>query len=212
MVDVNIRSHFKLDAFRRQYIHAAVNHILVQLEVGDAITQQPTGRFVFIHQCDAVSHQVQSVGGNQPGRSCTYHRHLFPVSFRSLYLDISFAESRLNDSRLILTNRHRLVARQFQYARLLAEGRADTSREFREVTSGRQYLIRLFPFAFVQGILPFGLFVSYRACPVAERHPAIHAAGSLQLPAVCIQCLFNLTEVSDSLAHRTVSRLLSRYI
>ena len=57
-----------------------------------------------------------------------------------------------------------------------AEGGADAASELRKIVGFVQYLVGFLPFAFVEGILKFGLLVAQRTSPVAEGNAAVHAA------------------------------------
>lgn len=63
------------------------------------------------------------------------------------------------------------VHAQFQHATLFAEGGADAAGELRKIVGFVQYLVGFLPFAFVKGILEFGLLVAQRTSPVAEGTP-----------------------------------------
>ncbi len=90
--------------------------------------------------------------------------------------DITFAEGCFGNGRFILADGDGGVHAQFQHTALLAEGGTDTACEFRKIVGFVQYLVGFFPFAFVEGVLKFGLLVAQRTSPVAERNTAVHAA------------------------------------
>ena len=100
------------------------------------------------------------VGGCQSGRATADHRHPFAVTDRTDRLDISFSESGLYDGGFVLTYRDRLVAAQFQHTAFLAKGGADASGKLREVAGLFQHMEGLAPFAFIEQVLPFGLFIA----------------------------------------------------
>lgn len=123
--------------------------------------------------------------------------------------DVALAKSSLGNGGFVLADSDRFVAREFQYARLLAKGRADASRKFRKIIRTVQYLIGFVPFAPVERVLEFRVFIAQRTCPVAEGCAAVHTARGLELAVVAVQCLFHLAEVCDTFVYRTVTRLLA---
>lgn len=74
--------------------------------------------------------------------------------------DVALAKSSLGDGGFVLADSDRFVAREFQYARLLAKGRADASRKFRKIIRTVQYLIGFAPFAPVERVLEFRVFIA----------------------------------------------------
>ena len=71
------------------------------------------------------------------------------------------------------------------------------------------YLIGFAPFAPVERVLEFRVFIAQRTCPVAEGYAAVHTARGLEFAVVAVQCLFHLAEVCDTFVYRTVTRLLA---
>ena len=75
-------------------------------------------------------------------------------------LDVSFAKSGLYDGGFVLAYRDRLVTAQFQHTAFLTESGADASGKLREVAGLLQHVEGFAPSAFIEQVLPFGLFVT----------------------------------------------------
>ena len=71
-----------------------------------------------------------------------------------------FAKSGLYDGGFVLAYRDRLVAAQFQHTAFLTESGADASGKLREVAGLLQHVEGFAPSAFIEQVLPFGLFVT----------------------------------------------------
>ena len=173
---IHIAVHFEVDAFFFHHPDTAVDDGLVQLEVGDAVTQQAAGRLILVEDGHCVPFSVELVGGGQSGRPGTDDGYFPSVAFNVPGLDVTFAEGCLGNGRFILADGDGRVHAQFQHATLFAEGGADAAGELRKIVGFVQYLVGFFPFAFVNGILKFGLLVAQRTSPVAEGNAAVHAA------------------------------------
>ena len=90
----------------------------------------------------------------------------------------SLLERPLRDRHLDLLDRHGLVVDR-EHARGLARGRADPPRELREVVGHVELIGRLAPLVPVDEVVPVRDQVPQRAALMAERDPAVHAAGAL---------------------------------
>ena len=92
---------------------------------------------------------IQLIGCCQSCRTCANDCHTLAVTHWCDYVHVVFLEGVLGDGRLVLTVCCRLVLGKVQYACLLAECRADASRELRERAGGIEQLVSEFPVAFV---------------------------------------------------------------
>ena len=193
------------DAFLLHQTDAAVDNLLAQLEVRYPEAQQPSGQFVlFVHR-NSVSLAVQPVGRCQSGGPAAHHRYLEAVAHRFDRLDIALAESCLGNGRFVFADGNRFVGREFEHAALLAQRRADASGELRKIAGLFQDAVSLFDAPPVEQILPFGLAVAHRTGPVAERHPAVHAARSLRTAVGGIEGLFDFAVIVYAVVYRTVT-------
>ena len=119
---------------------------------------------------------VQPYGDTQSGRACPDNGYLLSVTFGLARCDVTLAKGSFGNGGFVFADSDRLVAREFQYARLLAEGGADASRKFGKVVRAGQYPVSFAPFAPVECVLEFRVFIAQRTCPVAERYATVHAA------------------------------------
>ena len=94
------------------------------------------------------------VGCCQSGRAAADHGYPLAVA------DVSFAKSGLYDGGFVLAYRDRLVTAQFQHTAFLTESGADASGKLREVAGLLQHVEGFAPSAFIEQVLPFGLFVT----------------------------------------------------
>ena len=173
-LNVNRSADAELHAFGLHYVHTAVDDRFVELEVRYSEAQQSADIFVFLEHCHLVAHGVKSVGSGKSRRTGSHDGHFLAVALVGLGLHIALSESRFYYGGLIFAYSHRRVDGQFKHTTLLAECRTDASGELREVVRGTQYLVSFSPFSLVQRVLKLRRTVAQRACPMAERHTAVH--------------------------------------
>jgi hypothetical protein len=63
----------------------------------------------------------------------------------------------------------------------------------------------------IYGIVPFRWDIAKRACPVAERHAAVHAAAGLKHAVAGVQGLLYLAEIVNPVMYRPVACLFARH-
>ena len=208
-----------LTPFGRHQIDAALDDLLVQLHVGDAVHEQPAdavGAFVDGH---LMAGRVQLRGAGQPGRPGPDHRHLLAGALRrGLRHDPAFLEALVDDRRFDVLDRHRRLD-DAQRTRAFARRRADAAGKFREVVGLVQPVQRLLPVAAIDQIVPFRDQVVDRAARrhpadqragVAERNAAIHAARALLLQLVVAQVQMKLVPIMDAFQRIAVRRQFTR--
>ena len=150
------------------------------------------------------------VGGNKSGRSCTDDSHLLAVALGSLDAHEVLLECHLGDGSLVLAVGGGFVLHEIQYARLLAESRADAPGELGEVVGGVEQAISQLVVALVEGVVPLRRLVAQWACPMAERHSAVHTSARLCSTVLTVESLFHLSKVMYSIVYWPISRLLAR--
>ena len=175
----NVLSIFERNSFFLQQCNAAVDNGLVQLEVGNTIAKQTAGRLVLLEYRYLIAHQVQVVGRGQSCRTGTDHCYFLPVTLRVMNGDIAFAEGSFGNGTLILAVGSRLMFDEVQHTGLFAEGRTDTTSEFREGIRGVEQTISQLPVALIQRIVPLWRFVAQWTSPMTERYAAVHATAGL---------------------------------
>ena len=123
--------------------------------------------------------------------------------------DKSLAECSFRDGAFVLPVGGGLVLDEVEHACLLAQSRAYSSCELWKWVCAVEQAVGQLPVPFVERVVPFRGFVAQRACPVAERHTAVHASAGLQLALACVERLLHLAEVVYAVVHRTVACLLT---
>ena len=122
----------ELNAFLLHYADAAVDDFLVQLEVGDAITQESAGGFVLLEDSHLVAHIVEGIRSSKTCRTTTDDSHTMSVALGVLNGHISFQEGSLGNGTFILAIGDSLARRMIEHASLLAKSRTDAARELGE--------------------------------------------------------------------------------
>ncbi len=175
----DLRVVHELDALLREDRHAAVDHLLLELGVGDAEAHHPAGAFVALEHGHAVAAAVELVGDREAGRPGSDHRdRLAGPPGRGAGHDPTLVERALGDRQLDLLDRDRIVVDR-EHARRFARSGTDPAGELREVVGGVELIDRLAPLAAIDEIVPVRDQVAERAALVAERDPAVHAASAL---------------------------------
>ena len=124
---------------------------------------------------------------------------------------ISFQEGSLGNGTFILAIGDSLARRMIEHTSLLAESRTDATRELWKGIGLLQQLVCRFPFAAIECVVPFGVFVAERASPVAKGHAAVHATAGLFLPVAHVERLLHFAEVVYAVVNWSVSSLLARH-
>ena len=159
------------DAFGLHLGDAAVDQALFQLEIGDAVAQQPAGLGGFLEDMDVVAGAGELLRRRQTRRAGADHRYAFAgLPDRRFRVDKTAFPGAIDDGAF-----HRLDGDgdvlEVQRARGLARRRADAARELREVVGGVQVARRLFPVAAIDQIVPVGDLVVDGAAVVAKGMP-----------------------------------------
>ena len=158
---------------------AAFEELLLELEFGDAVTQQPADAVGALEHSDPVPGAVQLVGDRQAGRPGTDDGDaLAGAHGRRARDDPAGVERALRDRRLDGFDRDRRVV-DAEHARSLARRRAEAARPLGKVVRRVQPLDRGLPAVAIDEIVPVGNEVAERAALMAKRNPAVHAPRGL---------------------------------
>src|SRR2546423_3740190 len=180
-VDPDRAAGHEADALGAELGQPPVDVALLQLEVGDAVPQQPARLVVaFVH-----GHRVPGPGqllrGGQPGRSGAHHGDRPAGRFRGrLRGHVPEVECPVDDLDLDLLDGHRLTTGDGEDARGLTRRRTQPPGELREVVGRVQLLDRELPLAGTHEVVPVRDPVAQRAAVVAERDAAVHAPARLR--------------------------------
>ena len=193
------------DALRLHLLDAAVDDVLLHLEVGNAVAEQAAGLGVLLVEMHVVAGAGELLRAGHAGRPGADHGDALAGLHRGqLGRDPAFLKAAIGDRRLDRLDRHRLLD-QVQRARRLAGRRADAAGDLGKIVGGVQVLQRALPVAAVDEVVPVGDLVIDRAAGVAERDAAIHAARGLLLRAFLAERDHELAEMAHAIARRLIA-------
>ena len=179
----HVRAGDKLHALLAHQIDAALDDILVQLHVRNAVHQQAADAVrAFVHR-HRVAHLVQLIGRGQAGRAGADDGDLFAGPLGGRFGGHpAFIEGAVDDGVLDVLDGHRRVG-DTEHARAFARCRAHAAGELRKIVRLVQAIDRLFPALLINEMVPLGDEVVDRTAVagLAKRHAAIHAARALRL-------------------------------
>ena len=163
----------KLDASGFEESYAAVNHLLFELPVRNAVTQESTRLFVLFVNRHGKAFATERFGSKQARRTSANHGCGLSVRFSRREAHPAFFEGGFDHELFDLTDHHSIVI-QVTCAARFAKSRTNTSREFREECRLANDIVPLADIACGNRFVKFRNEVSKRAtCAVAERHAAI---------------------------------------
>ena len=218
--DIHADVHAGLEghAFGLHQRLAAQDHGFIQFHIRDAVHQQTADTVAALVHSHAVAAVVQRIRRRQTrGAASDDSDLLAAANLRRHRLDEAFFERRLDDEQLVVVNGDRGTAHAVD-AGLLAQRRAHSSGELREVGCLRQTVECVRIIAQVDFFVPLGDQVMQRATGhhaiqfhgrLAEGHAAVHAARALRPPFLRRQRLVKFTEVRDPGRYRHIRIFLS---
>src|SRR3954451_6017069 len=198
-------------AFRFHLPDAAVDVMLLHLEIRDAVAQQPTGLLLAPDHIPRMPGPRELLGRGQACWTRTNDGNtLAGLCFRRLRDDPAHLPCLVGNGLLDCLDGDGLVF-EVEGAGLLARGRADAARELREVVGGVQVARRLEPVVLEHEVVPIRNLVVHRAAgrAVAERNAAIHAARRLLAQVAGVEGERELAEVANAFARELVLLLLT---
>ena len=186
LVEGRIAAHFEIqlegDPALFEPLDAALDDILLQLEVRDAIDEEPAGAVMAVIDRHLVAFAAQLFGcGQTRGPGADDADRLGALAARPERLHPAALPGRVGDVFLDRTDRHRPMAGLFDDAIAFAQPvlRADAAADLRHVVGCLADLIGLFEATLGGQLQPVGDVVRERAVHLAERHAALRAARSL---------------------------------
>ncbi len=194
----------ELDSLGGHLRHATVDMLFLELEVGDAITQQSTNSIILLQQHHRVTSARQLLRGGHTGGAGTNHGNLLAgLAGGRLRLHPAHFPGLVDDRVFDRLDAHRVVV-DVQRAGGFARRRTDAAGELGEVVGGMQHIDRLAPVLLEHKIIPIRNDVVDRAAAHAERNAAIHAARALHLGLIIGEVEDELFVVGQPLGHRQV--------
>ena len=185
-------------AFGLHLFDTAVNVRFVELEVGNAKTQQSTDRVVLLEHGHIVADAGELLGRCHAGGARPHDGHLLArLETRRLGLNPTFGPGTVDDRMLDRLDAHGVVV-DVQHASGFAGCGADPTREVWEVVGRVQYLDRVLPIVAVHQIVEIRNDVVDRATAGTKRCAAVHAACALDLGLFRLQSNDELFVVFDT--------------
>ena len=182
-IDADVDAAMEGDAFALDLLDAAVDEVLLHLEVGNAVAQQAAGLGFALVDMHLMAGAAELLGGGEAGGAGTDDGDLLAGMHRCrLRHDEAQFVSLVGDRLLDGLDRHRCIF-EVQRAGFLAGRRADAAGEFGEVVGRMQVADRRFPVVVIDEIVPVRDLVVHRTAgrAVAIGDATVHAAGGLFL-------------------------------
>ena len=199
-----------MNALRGHLFQPAVEDVLLHLEIGNAVAQEPADAVGFLEKLHRMPGAIQLLRGRKPRRTGAHHRDsLARARLGNFRLDPAFFPGVLDDRFFDHLDRHRRLV-DAQHASRLAGRRADAPGELRKIIRGVQHANRFLPLVAIRQVVPVRNNVVHRAAGVAEGNAAIHAARRLRAHLLFRKRLIDLEIVVDALLDGTPRRQLSR--
>ena len=177
---------------------APVQHGLLHLELGNAVTQQSPRLLGPLEHGDGVAGAGQLLRRGQAGGARADHGHgLAGGSLGHHRGHPTFGKGPLDDLVLDALDGHGVFVDP-EDARRLTGGRAEPPGELREIVGGVQALHGLRPVIAVHQVVPLGDEVPQGAAVVAEGDTAVHAARALLLGRFGAEGLVDLAPVAQA--------------
>ena len=209
------------DALRFHEGATATDDGLVELHVRDAVHEETADFIRTLEDGDTVATVVQLIGYGEAGRTGTDDSDaLTGTNLRDPRLHVALLERLFDDVELVVVRRHRRVIESLD-AGLLAERRADTARELREVVRLQQTAQCVGNVAVVDLIVPLRAEIVERAARehtrqlhagLAERNTAVHTTRALLPTLLLREGDVKFFEILDTLLYRNVFIFFSRII
>src|SRR5207302_7851697 len=201
----------ELDALLGELRQRPLDDVLLDLEVRDAEPEQAAARFVALEDGHRVPHAVELLRAREACGPAADDRHILSRSRRRrLGHDPALVPRTRDDRELDLLDRDCVALLYLEHTCRLAGCRAKTSRELREVVGAVQLVDRLAPAVAIDEVVPVRDQIPERAAMMAERHAALHAAGSLLAQLDERQLADELDAVADTLRRRAPRRVRAR--
>ena len=155
-------------AFRLHLRDAAVDEVLLHLEVGNAVAQQAAGLGVLLEQMHVMAGARELLRAGHAGRAGADDGDLLAgLRRRRLRLDPAFSPGAVGDRAFDGLDGDRVVV-EVERAGRLARRRADAAGEFREIIGRVQVARGLLPVAAIDEVVPVRDLVVHRTAGVAD--------------------------------------------
>ncbi len=208
-IDAHVDAWTEHDPFGLHQREAPIEDALLHLEFRDSVAQQSADAIGLLEDGHQMTGSIELIRRGKASRAGSDHGDLFPgARSRQLRRDPAFRVRSIDDRHLDVLDRHRIVV-DAQHAGAFARRRAETSCELREVVRRVETIDGRAPPIAVDEVVPVGNQVAERASLVAERDPAVHAAGALLHQIACRRRQIDLAPVVNPLFDRARWMLFS---
>ena len=207
----------KGDALGFHLRDAAVDVMLLHLEIGNAVAQQPAGLGPALEQMHVVAGARELLRAGHPRRAGTDHRDLLAgLDGRDFRLDPAIIPGAIDDGAFDRLDGDGVVV-DVERAGGFARRRANPPGEFRKVVGRVQIARGFFPVVLIDQIVEIRNLVVDRAARRARRHragavaignAAIHAARGLIAGVLLAQRNDELTKALHALGDRRILALV----
>ena len=193
------------DALRLHLRDAAVDVVLLHLEVGDAVAQQPAGARRSSRRRAPRGRRARAAARRQvpAGPEPTTATRLPVCGFGGSGHDPALLPAAVGDGAFDRLDGDRRVL-EVERAGCLARRRADAAGELREIVGRVQVAQRLVPVVLVDEVVPVRDLVVHRAAVVTVRNAAIHAARRLVARRLLAERDHELAVMPDAIGRRRV--------
>ena len=183
---------------------AAIDVMLLHLEIGNAVAQQPAGFGVLLEHMHIVPGARELLRAGKPRRSRADNRdHLSRAHRRRLGLDPALRIGAIGDRAFDGLDGDRVVV-EVERARGFARRRTDAAGHFRKIVGAVQVARGFPPVAAVDEIVPVRDLVVHRTSTVTIGNAAIHAARRLLLVLLLRKRQHEFPPMLDALLDRLV--------
>ena len=205
---VRLNAEAKFNPLFGELDEAALDDMLLDLEIGHAEAEQAAACFVALEHGHGVTGSIQLLSAGEAGRSRADDRDAATATGgRGLGDDPVLLPGARHDRELDLLDRDRVSLLDLEHAGGLARRGAEAPRELREVVRAVELVDRLAEPVAIHEVVPVGNEIPERAAVMAERHAALHAARALVPELDERKRAHELAVVADALARNTLGRI-----
>ena len=212
----------ELNALRLHDLQAALDDVLFQFHIGDAVHQQAANAVSPLKHGHGVASDVQVLGHREAGGAAADDRHALARAGRGRGdFHPALGVSRFHNGVLVFPDGNAAAGHIAAGAGRLAQGGADPAGELRETVGGFQAVERHLPLALINQVVPLRDQVVQRAAGghaadhharLAEGDAAVHAACRLGLLLLAGEPDVKFVKVFHALQRRYVRAGLARII
>src|SRR5258708_1466159 len=205
----DMRAGANLHALRAHLLDTAVDEVLLHLEIGNAVAQQPADAIALLEERHVMAGARELLRARHARGTGADHRDLLAgLAVRNLRPHPALGVTLVDDRLLDRLDRHRVVV-DVEHARGFARRGAHAAGELGDVGCRVQDVERLAPVVAVNEIVPVGNDVVHRAAGLAEGNAAVHAARALLRHLLVGERPYEFLVDLDALRNRRIGPVLA---